>query len=191
MMEVILTRPERRLSPRWFEIEVVPVSRAVAYAVEEEIPDGLLVLEVMDGGVVDEIQNKLKWGPFFDNEVRTFRYSIEAINQPTTFSGVVSVDGTGTEISGDLWRDPARSIFVNDQDPGEAPRNFETALGTVFLQRPDWIFDFAQSRWLYLYGESAQSYFLNDPLTGEWIWTSESTEGWYYRYVEPIGWHKR
>jgi len=79
---------------------VTPAPGTEAYAVEEQLPAGLSARIVSNDGRYDRFLNKLKWGPFFDDQPRTlsFELIIEADAQ-VTFSGSVSVDGSPARVA--------------------------------------------------------------------------------------------
>ena len=72
-------------------VVVTPVASTTCYALEEVIPKGWNVSN--SGGTFDAINSKVKWGPFFDNQVRTFTYTI---TPPSGAKGVVTLKGTAS-----------------------------------------------------------------------------------------------
>ncbi len=84
-------------------INVSPQPSVRAYAVEDHFPSGWTASNLSAGGVVDLINNKVKWGPYLDAVPRTFTYDVMAPVNTTgsaSFIGVVSFDGTGASVSG-------------------------------------------------------------------------------------------
>ncbi len=71
----------------------------VTYAVEETVPAGWTVGAVSDGGVWDARNQKLKWGPFLDRNLRTLVYTLTA---PPDASGTNTFAGHGWFNSEDL-----------------------------------------------------------------------------------------
>jgi len=74
----------------------------LVYAVEDAPPDGWAVGQIGSGGAFDAINDKVKWGPFFDNQPRELTYV--AIAPPgesgaRTFLGTLSFDGSNLLIS--------------------------------------------------------------------------------------------
>ena len=70
--------------------------RTVAIGLEIVVPDGWFVTKISDGGRWDDINRKVKWGPFFDDLNRVVRFSARSANQKATlegFAGTVSFDG--------------------------------------------------------------------------------------------------
>jgi hypothetical protein len=84
-------------------INVQPSDTVQVYAVEEDIPRDWTV-SVDDPGFFDETNNKVKFGPFMDNEARTLSYQITSppgVSGEYAFSGIASFDGADMEISED------------------------------------------------------------------------------------------
>lgn len=57
-------------------IDANPDSGVNAYAVEDSVPNGWIVSNINEGGVFDSFQSKVKFGPFTDNNTRSFSYDI-------------------------------------------------------------------------------------------------------------------
>ncbi len=69
---------------------VTPVPGVVTYAVEETVPTGWGIGVVSDGGAFDAVNQKLKWGPFLDGNLRSLAYQLTPPNGATgsqTFAG--------------------------------------------------------------------------------------------------------
>ena len=66
---------------------------ASAYAVEDQVPVGWSVSAISQGGELDAVNGKVKWGPFLDDTPRTLSY--QAI-PPATASGTVSLGGVAS-----------------------------------------------------------------------------------------------
>ena len=77
-------------------LSVKPVSTTSAYAVEESLPAGTRLVSVADGGALDALQSRVKWGPYLDNSPRVLRYRV-VLPQPEggllQFAGAASFDG--------------------------------------------------------------------------------------------------
>lgn len=100
-------------------LEVNPDSGVFVYAVEERIPVGWSVEDISQGGLFDVANSTIKWGPYFDNGSREFRYSIvEPGGTGGAFSieGTVSYDGNGVEVAGDSVI-PSSTPFPIKLDP--------------------------------------------------------------------------
>jgi hypothetical protein len=101
---------ERQLPPAFVPGESLPVVIAVtpirgttAYAVEDQFPAGWTVAQIGQGGELDSVHGQVRWGPFFDDTLRTLAY--QAIPPSTasgaaSFVGAASFDGTGASITG-------------------------------------------------------------------------------------------
>ncbi len=59
-------------------LQVTPARHVRSYAVEETPPAGWTVSFISDGGRLDAVTGKVKWGPFADNPERTLSYSLSA-----------------------------------------------------------------------------------------------------------------
>lgn len=85
-------------------ITVTPDGTTQAYAVEDSPPMGWVVSIINESGGWDGLNNKVKWGPFFDHAARTLTYQITAPEGEAgekTFSGTASFDGTDVTVGGD------------------------------------------------------------------------------------------
>jgi|GEM_PF-553146 len=85
-------------------IEITPPANTLAWALEELPPFGCSVVNINEAGTLDAPNHKVKWGPFFDSQSRTLRYTVafpETQTTEITLSGVVSVDGQKKAIDGD------------------------------------------------------------------------------------------
>ena len=81
-------------------ITVTPAVGTSAYAVEESVPAGLTVSGINENGVWDNVNRKVKWGPWFDANTRTLTYTVSGPNGDYTVSGMASFDGAGQSITG-------------------------------------------------------------------------------------------
>jgi hypothetical protein len=91
-------------------IRVIPDKRTESYAVEDVPPTGWVVTRINENGQWDNVNKKVKWGPFSDRNMRTFTYQVTAPVGETgvkIFSGIVIFDGIATSIVGDLVVEPA------------------------------------------------------------------------------------
>ena len=91
--------------PLTVTITATPSETTNSYAVEDVPPSGWTVSNINESGVWDSLNNKVKWGPFFDHNTRTLTYQVTPPAGETgskTFSGTASFDGTSVTISGDL-----------------------------------------------------------------------------------------
>jgi hypothetical protein len=86
-------------------LAVTPATQTRAYAVVETPPAGWTIRNISHDGRWDATNRKIKWGPFFDQTVRTLTY--EVVPGPTSagiaeFSGRGSFDGYGMAAVGPL-----------------------------------------------------------------------------------------
>lgn len=90
-------------SPFSVSILVTADTTTQVYAVEEMPPTGWTVSGIDNSGQWDGTSQKVKWGPFFDNTSRTLHYTVtppQGTSGVKSFSGQVSLDGTGIVIGG-------------------------------------------------------------------------------------------
>ncbi|MFZ2630165.1 MAG: BACON domain-containing carbohydrate-binding protein, partial [Desulfosalsimonadaceae bacterium] len=84
-------------------ITVTPVSEVASYAVEDLFPTGWTVSNISDSGDIDAVANKVKFGPFLDQNERTLTYDITppvTASGPYTFAGIASFDGNNVAVGG-------------------------------------------------------------------------------------------
>jgi len=84
-------------------ILATPGAGTLVYAVEDMPPAGWSVTNIGNGGIWDSANSKVKWGPFFDNTVRTLTYTATPPTGETVladFSGTASLDGSNIGIGG-------------------------------------------------------------------------------------------
>lgn len=87
------------------EVSVVPSPLTKSWGVEEDLPEHWTLLEVLNTGVVDTSNRRLKWGPFSDTTSRVLRYRIRApLDGPDSvpFSGRAAFDERTVTIAGSL-----------------------------------------------------------------------------------------
>lgn len=80
-----------------------PVPGVLTYAVEEEVPAGWTVSAPSDGGAFDARNQKLKWGPFLDRDLRPLTYTLTpppAAPGANAFAGQGWFNGAATTITG-------------------------------------------------------------------------------------------
>ncbi len=93
-------------------INVTPDAGTQVYAVEETIPLGWTVSSINTSGAFDSNNRKVKWGPFFDNAVRSLTYVATPPAGETgskTFAGTGSFDGLSVSVAGARTLSPAAS----------------------------------------------------------------------------------
>jgi len=101
------------------KIEMKPATGTGSYAVEEDVAKDWEVSEITEGGFHDTKNNKVKWGPWFDDVARTLEYKLVApagFSGAMTVNGVTSFDGQNKKLKGD-GRVQASG---NGQNPGGA-----------------------------------------------------------------------
>jgi uncharacterized delta-60 repeat protein len=84
-------------------ITTTPAAEAKAYAVEDQFPANWTVSAISDGGELDAVNGKVKWGPFLDSNSRTLSYRVAppaSASGLAAFLGVASFDGTSAAIGG-------------------------------------------------------------------------------------------
>ena len=83
-------------SPVEVSIAVTPDPGVMVYAVEDAPPVGWTVSNISHSGAWDDVNKKVKWGLFFDANIRTLTYDATPPAGETgekTFSGTASFDG--------------------------------------------------------------------------------------------------
>ena len=85
------------------EISIDAPEGAQAAALEFHIPRNWEILEISDAGQVDEVHEKVKWGPFFDHLSRTLTFTVRPLAQEHALThqdgsmmklgGTISIDG--------------------------------------------------------------------------------------------------
>ena len=62
--------------PVQVSISVAPDTGVSNYAAEEAVPTGWVVTAISHSGVFDSVNKAIKWGPFFDDSIREFSYTV-------------------------------------------------------------------------------------------------------------------
>jgi hypothetical protein len=113
-------------SPLWVTNRIEPAPGVAVYAFEERLPAGAVPGGISHGGVWDERNRRVKWGPFLDRDLRELAYRLDP--DPSAagewrFEGQAVFDGNGP-----LPADgPDRVLLL----PNSAPRPLEDS-----FQRP-------------------------------------------------------
>jgi unsaturated chondroitin disaccharide hydrolase len=92
-------------SPFIVYIEVTPDPSTQAYAVEDTPPSSWIASNINEGGIWDAVNEKVKWGPFFDSNRRLLHYEVTPASGDSgikTLSGTASFDGTDEPIARDI-----------------------------------------------------------------------------------------
>ena len=100
--------------PSTVSITTTPSGRTNSYAVEDVPPNGWTVSSINENGQWDDLNKKIKWGPFFDHNTRTLTYQVTPPGSETgskTFSGAASFDGRSVAIFGESSIDKCTCTF--------------------------------------------------------------------------------
>jgi hypothetical protein len=114
---------------------VTPGETTHSYAVEDLPPKGWTVGEINEEGQWDNVKKKVKWGPFFDNNIRSLFYKVTPNKDDTglkTFSGKASFDGVSVAISGDS------TIELAVLHPADTGHDFEISVDEVTAYGSAW-----------------------------------------------------
>ena len=87
----------------WVTNQVQAAEGVSVYAAEEHLPAGWTATNITQGGTLDLLQNKVKWGPFFDSTARQLIYSLISAtnaNGVASLGGVASFNGELVPITG-------------------------------------------------------------------------------------------
>ena len=87
-----------------------PAEFVRAWSVEDSVPAGWSVGALSDGGVVDALTHRLKWGPFFDAGSRTLTaelFPVPGAGGVVTFQGTAAFDGALGDVTGADSLNPA------------------------------------------------------------------------------------
>ncbi len=104
-----------------------------SYAVEEQIPPGVQMTHMTEGGEYDPQSHLIRWGPFFDAEARTLAYSVVCSEPSMTVAGRISRDGASLITAGpDVTRAGVRLRSVKALSAGELELDLGAADGREF-----------------------------------------------------------
>jgi hypothetical protein len=81
-------------------LSLIPSDWAHSYAVEEDLPAGLLPISITSGGVWDATNSAIRWGPFQDHASRMLTYTLAGADGNYNFTGQASFDGQSVPIGG-------------------------------------------------------------------------------------------
>ena len=107
-------------APLAVTIAVTPHGDVQAWAVEEVVPAGWRVSDLSANGHWDEAASAVRWGPFFDADARTLRYTLTppaGATGPQEVTGTASFDGEDVPIGGRHTLPPAP--VVRPGEPGK------------------------------------------------------------------------
>lgn len=134
---------QRRMAGAFVPGEPLVVTLAVspaaarAYAVEEQSPPGWTVVNITDGGELDALNGKVKWGPFLDNTPRALSYVVTppaSANGMVLLSGNASFDGVSVTVAGAQQLEPSCRLGASVSPQGAGLRlELTGARGAVFV----------------------------------------------------------
>lgn len=111
--QTTLSQAIRTMEKGLVTLTIIPAPNIKNYAVEEYVPAELTPTNVSHAGTYEKSTNRLRWGPFLDNNPRTISYHIDSGKSTSgTFSGKASFDGSSINIVGENVVSPP---------PGEQP----------------------------------------------------------------------
>ena len=95
-----------------------------AWAIEEQVPAGWQAIAISDGGCLDPVHRKVKWGPFQQAKSAALTYQLLPPQNPagaTTVSGVGSFDGFDVGVLGRSELLPAPRLRWSSNPVSGAP----------------------------------------------------------------------
>ncbi len=98
-------------------LNIVPCANTVYYSVEEILPEGTAPIAIAQGGVWDQSNWKIIWGPFNDSSGRQLSYTLAGFNGDFIINGVVICDGSALSINGD------NEVFISGSDMPQVSRS--------------------------------------------------------------------
>jgi len=91
-------------SPLSIRIDLTPPAGTTILALEDAPPAGWIVTDISHEGTFDQVNGKVKWGPFFAPDIPPYvNYKVRPVNDQSIaacFEGTVSADGAGEPICG-------------------------------------------------------------------------------------------
>ena len=108
-------------------IIVSPSADIITYAIYEELPEGILPVNITEGGRWDAEMRRIRWGTFLDRNARHLSYEIVGKIGSYPISGQASFDGSNQSIPGDF------SAGIQ----GEACSFDESKPGVLISKEPD------------------------------------------------------
>ena len=122
-------------------ISVTPSGTTNSYAVEDVPPSGWAVGPINEWGLWDDVNKKVKWGPFFDHNTRTLTYQVTPPVGETgtkSFSGAASFDGVSATIGGDSTIDSCSFHPADTNHDYRIVMNEVTAYGSAWKTGQNW-----------------------------------------------------
>jgi len=93
-------------------IAVTPAAQVVAQAIEDQPPAGWVVGRIDNGGFLDAVRGKVKWGPFVDGQPRSLSYELTPPSGATNlarFNGTAAFDDQEGAVGGQRFVQPRSS----------------------------------------------------------------------------------
>jgi hypothetical protein len=126
--------------PLLVRILVTAPTDTAGQAVEDSFPLGWSISQISHDGVLDTINQKVKWGPFFDDNGRVLTYVATppaTAHERVVFQGTASFDGLNISIFGERELTPGSRVFISAQGNsrtltvgGEAGRSYVVEVST-------------------------------------------------------------
>lgn len=118
------TTSEESYSPL-IVLSVAPPAQTTAYAVEETLLGNALPTQINQNGTYDAATGKIKWGPFLDEQSRTFSYRVSGPAGSLELNGRASYNGTIEAFANDTLTLPdPNTTFYGYQYQNQSPRDF-------------------------------------------------------------------
>jgi len=120
----------RTVSRGVVSLQISPDPETSVYAVEESLPAGLTPYAISDGGSWDSVNQKIKWGLFFDNTTRVLSYKLGGVAGIHPLSGVGSFDGQSIAASGMMSLELEPSLRLVPGGAAPSSGGFQLTFGT-------------------------------------------------------------
>jgi len=122
--------------PLTVAITINPGQTTQAYSAEDSPPNGWTVSNINENGQWDDVNKRVKWGVFFDNNSRTLTYQVTPPIGETgvkSFSGKTSFDGVNEVTGGDSRIELGALLH-----PADTSLNFELSVSEVTAYAAAW-----------------------------------------------------
>lgn len=123
--------------PLTVTLSATPPGGAAACALEDQFPSGWTVSDIGQGGELDAVHGKVKWGPFLDGVPGALTYQVtppRTTGGPAWFTGACSADGASVLIAGARELGEACRLRTGSQPfPGQFQFTFQGRAGGTFL----------------------------------------------------------
>jgi hypothetical protein len=137
-------------------INVSPSNDIMTYAIYEELPEGILPVNITEGGRWDSEVRKIRWGSFLDRRPRTLQYEIIGEIGSYPLSGQASFDGKNQSIPGkfsvgiqgnECSFDETRPVVVIHKEPDTEYSNQQYVL-TIEADQGEIIYRLDSDQWI-------------------------------------------